>query len=162
MRKIAIRELNKFFKEKGFKKKRLVWYLKKGDVYLMCEYQGSRIMRGFYLNCGLYFPQLDTEKTLFPPKSYDWHLIRRYNGILKGFVEKPKAFIELDKSEDELMSDLEDMKNNLEKYILPYLLKLADLNYLKEIFPDKFDHDKLWLQKIREKELVEFLKNYKK
>ncbi len=159
MRKLALRELHKFFKDKGFRKKGLVWYLDKGEIMVLCEYQGSRIMHGFYLNCGLYFPSLENEEIDFPPRSYDWHFSGRYNRVVKSFVKKPKAFIDLDQPEDELLMELENIKNNIEKYALPYLLKLADLNYLKEIFPGKFDHDRLWLQRIRTHELVEFLEN---
>ncbi len=159
MREIAIKELNDFLKEKGFKKTGLVWYLKNNDIYLLCEYQGSRISKSFYLNFGLYFSLLTYENFTKIPKSDDWHFVGRYNQILKGFVDAPETQISLENTETDILLNLNNVKVKIEKFILPYLLQMQDYKYFKDNFPDDFNHDKLWLQNIRENDFIEFVQS---
>ena len=35
----ALKELSSFFKEHGFKENGETWYIQKGNIYLLCEYQ---------------------------------------------------------------------------------------------------------------------------
>lgn len=159
MRNIAISELDNFFKSVGFTRSGLIWYIKTNDIYLLCEYQGSSFAKGFYLNFGLYFSSIDKPMQVKVPKSVDWHFIGRYNRILKGLTAISSAQIGLNLTESELLESIEIVKQNIRNIILPLLTPMQNYNYFKINFPDNFDHDKLWLQNLTEKEFIDFIRS---
>lgn len=142
----------------GFKKSGQVWYYKNNDIYLLCEYQGSYIFSGFYLNFGLYFSLLKNNLNKVP-RSDAWHFNGRYDQLLKGLIESPENYISFDQSERDLILNLEKVKANIEKLILPHLFQMKDYNYFTVNFPSNFDHNKLWFQNISQRDFIDFVKS---
>ncbi len=149
--------LTSFFKKNGFKKRGNVWYSSNSSILLLCEYQGSRIMNGFYLNFGLYFPEIDDSKKI--PKSYDWHFSGRYSRFLHSgegeFNDKAFSF---DSSESVFDDVLDEMFSNIEEVILPCLREMQDYRFFVDNFPEEFDFSKMWIMNITEEDFLSFVK----
>ena len=160
MRNLTLKKIDRFFKEKGFKKKGVIWYLPCKEIYILCQYQGSKIFNGFYLNFGLYFKNLLYHADDYIPIMDDCTFEGRYNQLLKGFVVNPPPYIDFEHfSEENILNKLNEITNNIEIFILPYLYQMTNYDYFEKNFPANFDHNRLWLQYIREKDFMDFIFN---
>ncbi len=141
--------LDKFLKPKGFKKRANTWFLRNpNDVLVLVNFQKSAMGPDFYLNFGIYFDRLVGKKRKTYP-SYDWQFDGRYEqmilrlNLITSIPECTKLF-HLDISSDQLMTNLVEIRNNMEKYILPFLYQVTDYEYLKENFPHNFPRNIMW------------------
>ena len=133
--------IDKCLKELNYIKKKGTWVYDNGTCYILCEIQKSRNANGYFLNFGIYFKYF-LNGAIIPLKSYEWHLIGRHNQILK----ETHSLIEESEINDKLYSD--ELINKIKYKVHPFLKEVSDVRFLKEYFPDKFPHEKLWLQNI--------------
>ena len=124
----VLKELSTFFKEHGFNEKGETWYIQKGKIYLLCEYQEGYDLHGFYLNLGYFFSNYSEKESLLeiPPKGCDWTVSFRLHEVLFNELHLDGAF-DFDLPEDEYRKVIERFKSCFESRILPYLL--SKMNY---------------------------------
>jgi hypothetical protein len=124
----ALKELSSFFKEHGFKENGETWYIQKGNIYLLCEYQEGYTLHGFYLNLGYFFSNYSEKESLLeiPPKDCDWTISFRLHEVLHNELHLDGAF-DFDLPEDEYRKVMERFKSCFDSRILPYLL--SKMNY---------------------------------
>jgi hypothetical protein len=156
MRDLALKFLSDFFRNKDWKKRGLTWSKEINGATVVCEYQGARIFHGFYLNFGVLFKELAPDIKDY--KSDQWHFNARYDAVLRGIKEVPH-YISFENPDPELLPQLQEVALNTDEIIIPVLYKIADLTYLKENFPNNFDHQRFWLQNIREIDLVNYIRS---
>ena len=147
--------LSSFFKSIGFKKSGNIWYSKcseKLEGIILFEYQSSRNQDGFYINVGIYFPDLHLEKKKLP-RSWEWTLRGRHN----SFLNHNNSLIPKYSNEESAVKEIELLKSEFQNIILPYLLNLLDTKFLiSELTSGKL---KLSVQRILVNDLINFLQS---
>ena len=165
--KQVIETFDNFLKPKGFKKRANTWFLRNTeDVIVLINFQKSAVGPDFYLNFGIYFDKLVGIKRKTYP-SYDWQFRGRYD-VLVSFLkpidsqkEVPKIF-HLGILAEQLSINLEEVRNNIEKLILPFLDQWADYGYLSKNFPHNFPPNVLLTQNYLREDLKIFFNNQSK
>ncbi len=83
--------------------------------------------------------------------SYIWHFYARYNKL----IGSSGSSIEL--MSDNIDKQLKDLVSNIIHVVVPFLIDLSSPKTLKEILPDYFPHNKVFLQNVSIHELNLFI-----
>jgi hypothetical protein len=156
--KIVTDILTDFFKTKDYKKGGKSWYKKNDISCIICQYQKSSFSNNFYLNFGIAFiGLLHSPKTTITTENC--HLFGRYEQILgdNKFIIQVADITD----EDTLIDVLKNITNNIDKFILPFLSQMSNIEYLKNNFPHGFDYKKLTVQNIKSENLTTYLHSFK-
>lgn len=153
------KELNALFdflKKAGFENAGSIFFKKVALGFILCEFQYSKLFNGSYMNFGVFY-HLGMELPRTPPKSPEWHFVSRYDRILQNRNIDSDWIIDLNANPDQCTALIHEIKTYMENYIIPELLKLANVSFMKENFPNNFNHNTWWLQNIKESDVVAFL-----
>ncbi|NEQ49985.1 MAG: DUF4304 domain-containing protein [Leptolyngbya sp. SIO3F4] len=155
MKKEVFTHLDPIMKGLGYHKKRNTWHKKHEIGVASCEYQKSRFFDGFYLNFGVTYSHFFDSEGF--PNSDNWHFESRYDRILAKSSLMNFHIQEVNLSEVNNDNFWNELKNNLEHHVIPELEKLLMPSYMKDNFPNNFDHDTWWLTNVTEPELIRLL-----
>jgi len=165
-KKTVLDKLDDLLKPNGFKRNGNTWYFRgKNDVLILINFQKSVYSSSFYLNFGVYFEKLAGIKTK-PPAVYDWQFAMIYDTLmlfLNPKIEKDSipSTIPLNVPEDQIKQNLIIISSNIETYILPFLQKLTDYEFLLNNFPQNFPANIFWTQNYKREDLRQFFINEK-
>ncbi|MCZ2130824.1 MAG: DUF4304 domain-containing protein [Bacteroidia bacterium] len=163
MKDFIINKLNVFFLKNDFEGsiQKKTWYKVFRNVTLICNLQQSRYGDCFFINFGVFFNDLN--RGIKTPKLSDCHLFGRIDRIIRNIYSKEyiadSYCFNFDLNEKETNMAIKILLEQIEKLIFPFFEEICDINFLKQNFPDNFNHDALWLQNISEFELINYLKN---
>ncbi len=129
--------------DKGFSSKGKVFVRDKKDLFQIIKLRKSSFSQNLIIELGVF---LGTNK---PKDISECYLVssgsrlflEAYNWSFKEFNESFSKF------EDDFLTR-----------IFSQLELISDLNYLRENFPNNFDHDKWWLENIRESDFINLIK----